>query len=166
MTNLSRPPPNMNLIRKVCNSLGTKSLTSFVGSHCATGCLRSTQTWVKGGIKSDPLFAYTALDSKLWQSVIWECDCVTVWLCDCVTVWLCDCDLDWDIVTVSEPYRQTVKCLLSPGWEDCHSVPAAVRLFHLRIQGDHRRDVSREVWGNIFVKISWSILPVEGGNTE
>ena len=68
----------------------------------------------------------------------------------------------FDNLTVSEPYRQTVKCLLSPGWQDCHSVPAAVRLFHLRIQGDHRRDVSRGVWGGQQHKYCFEVKLVSG----
>ena len=36
---LSLAPPNMNSIWEVCDSLGTDSLTSFVGNHWATGWL-------------------------------------------------------------------------------------------------------------------------------
>ena len=57
MTYLSRPPPNMNSIREVCDSLGLDSLTMFVRYHWATGGLRVNLTSVKGGIISDPLFA-------------------------------------------------------------------------------------------------------------
>ena len=52
MTCLSRPPPNMNSIGEVCNSLGLDSLTTFVGNHWATGGLRVNSTSVKGGIIS------------------------------------------------------------------------------------------------------------------
>ena len=69
MDYLSRPPPNMNLIGEVCDSLGTDSLITFVGNHWATGGLRVNLTSVKGRIISDPLFAYTGLKCKLWQSV-------------------------------------------------------------------------------------------------
>ena len=34
---VSQPPPNINSIGEVYNSLGTKSLTLFVGYHWATG---------------------------------------------------------------------------------------------------------------------------------
>ena len=49
MTNLSRPPPNMNLIGEVCNSLGMNTPTSFAGNLWATGWLRWTGPQVKGG---------------------------------------------------------------------------------------------------------------------
>ena len=48
MTYLSQPPPNMNSIREVCDTLGTESLTSFVGNHWATGWLRVNSTSCKG----------------------------------------------------------------------------------------------------------------------
>ena len=57
MTYLSGPPTNMQLIGEVCDSLGTDSLTLFVGYHWATGRLRVNSTFVKGGIISDSLFA-------------------------------------------------------------------------------------------------------------
>ena len=52
MTYLSQPPPNMNSIREVCNSLGADYLTSFVGHHWATGGLPVNWTSEKGGIIS------------------------------------------------------------------------------------------------------------------
>ena len=61
----SRPPPNMNWIREMCNSLGKDLLTSFVGNHLAAAGLRENSTLGKEGNKSNPLFACTGLKSKL-----------------------------------------------------------------------------------------------------
>ena len=60
MTYLSPPPPNMNLIREVYDSLGNDSLTLFARNHWATGRLWQYYIilpTVKGGIISDALFA-------------------------------------------------------------------------------------------------------------
>ena len=65
-----QPPQNVKC--DVRNSLGKDSLTLFVGNHWATGWLQPYDLiWprVKGGIISNPLFAYTGLKCKLWQSV-------------------------------------------------------------------------------------------------
>ena len=43
----------MNSIGEVCDSLGTDSLTTFVGNHLATDRLRVNSTSVKVGIISD-----------------------------------------------------------------------------------------------------------------
>ena len=48
MIYLSPPPPNMNSIGEVCNSLGTDSLTLFVRNHWATGWLRVNSTSDEG----------------------------------------------------------------------------------------------------------------------
>ena len=63
MTYLSGHPPNMNSIGEVCDSLGTDSLTLFVGNHWVTLGLG------EGGNISDPLFAYTELKYNVRQSV-------------------------------------------------------------------------------------------------
>ena len=70
---LSRPPPNMNSIGEVCDSLGKDSLTSIVGNHWTTRWLRwmrLTRTRVKGGIICNSLIAYTGLKYYLQQSVV------------------------------------------------------------------------------------------------
>ena len=46
--NLYRPPPNLNIIKEVCDSLGKRFITLFVENHWATVWLLWTQTLVKG----------------------------------------------------------------------------------------------------------------------
>ena len=48
VTHVSRPPPNLNSIWEVCESLGRTSLTSFGGNHWATGWL-ATLCWTTLG---------------------------------------------------------------------------------------------------------------------
>ena len=60
----------MNLTEEVCDSLWKYSLTLFVRNLLATGWLRWTRTRVKGGITSNPLFAYIGLQCYLQQSVL------------------------------------------------------------------------------------------------
>ena len=70
---LAWPSPNMNLIEEVCDSLRKVSLTSFVGTNWSTGRLGPYDLiWprVKEEFISNPLFAFTGLRCKIWQSVV------------------------------------------------------------------------------------------------
>ena len=56
MTHLSWPHPNMSLIGKRCDILGTDQLYLFGGDYLATDRLRMNSTPVKGGFIGFPLF--------------------------------------------------------------------------------------------------------------
>ena len=68
MTYISRPPPNMNSIQGVCDSLRTNSLTSFFGKYWATGWLR----W----IRTRPMRDY--LRSLIWLAQGWNASLITL----------------------------------------------------------------------------------------
>ena len=69
MTYLSWPPPNMNSIQVVCDSLGTNSLTSFFRNNRATGLLRWAQI--------RPVRDY--LQSLVWFAQGWNACSISLW---------------------------------------------------------------------------------------
>ena len=76
-TYLSRPPPNMNLIGEVCDSLGKDFLTSFVGNHWATGWLWSHMTSVKA---RDYKQSFVCLQMvEIQASAVCELGCGFIW---------------------------------------------------------------------------------------
>ena len=73
MTYLSPPPPNMNWIQEMCNSLGNISLTLFVGNHWATGWLCPYYLGSREGLSAILFLHCTGLKCKLKKCVSLAC---------------------------------------------------------------------------------------------